>query len=81
MFKFIFIVVVIFYGFRLLAKLLFPMFIKKMVNNVAQKAREQHGYTAQKSTEEGETVIDKTPIKQNQAKNKIGEYVDFEEVD
>ena len=33
------------------------------------------------TVEEGKTVIDKKPTSQQQGKNSVGEYVDFEEVD
>lgn len=80
--KFIFTVLIIFYGFRLLMKFLFPFFIKKMMHNVEQKVRAQQANSNQDTTKVGETVIDKAPNKNNTVtKDGVGEYVDFEEVD
>ncbi len=80
--KFIFTVLIIFYGFRLLMKFLFPFFIKKMMHNVEQKVRSQQANSNQETTKVGQTVIDKAPNKNNTvAKDGVGEYVDFEEVD
>ena len=52
-------------------------------SNVASKHNITHLHQQQqKSTvEEGKTVIDKKPGSQQQSKNSVGEYVDFEEID
>ncbi|KGL64130.1 hypothetical protein PHEL85_1182 [Polaribacter sp. Hel1_85] len=57
--------------------------MKKAAETIKKKAEQQYGGgQQQKSTvPEGETVIDKKPTKQQQGKDSVGEYVDFEEVD
>ena len=47
-----------------------------------EKAAEQFRNQQPKSTvKDGETVIDKSPTKNTNGKNTVGEYVDFEELD
>ena len=83
--KTIAIIVFCYYAFKFLAKLFAPFLIKKAAETIKKKAEEQYGGGAQqqqKSTvPEGETVIDKKPGNQQQGKNSVGEYVDFEEID
>ncbi len=77
----IFIIILIYYIFKFLARLFAPYLMKKMVNKMQQKAQNQ--YNNQQNTsnvKEGETVIDKAP-KTSNSNNSVGEYVDYEEVD
>ncbi|MCL7763219.1 DUF4834 family protein [Polaribacter sp. Z014] len=81
--KTIFFIVLFYYGFKFLAKLFAPFLIKKAAETIKKKAEQQYGGgQEQKSTvSEGETVIDKKPSNQQQSRNSVGEYVDFEEID
>ena len=76
------IILLIYYIFKFSAKLFAPYLMKKMVNKMQDKARQQQGGGQQESNVDvGETVIDKKPLKNNQSNNSVGEYVDYEEVD
>lgn len=80
----IIIIVLIYYVFKFLAKLFAPYLMKKMVNKMQEKAQNQFNNRQQQQTSnvrEGETVIDKKPLRTNQSNNSVGEYVDYEEVD
>lgn len=77
------IILLIYYAFKFLARLFAPYLMKKMVNKMQQKAQNQ--YTNQQQykeakVKEGETIIDKTPKSPNASK-KVGEYVDYEEIE
>lgn len=75
-------ILVFYYVFKFLAKLLAPFLMKKVADTVQKRAEQQFGGQQPKSNiKEGETIIDKAPIKQNKSNNSVGEYVDFEEVD
>jgi len=76
----LFIIMLIYYGLKFVARLAFPALIKKYMQNMEAKFRNQQGFEKPNDVNIGETVIDK------KAKNKtnndnVGEYVDFEEVD
>ena len=80
--KTLFILGVIYYVFKYLVKLFAPFLMKKAAETIKKKAEQQFGGKQQKSTvPEGQTVIDKQPRNQQQSKDTVGEYVDFEEVD
>ncbi|OAD44486.1 DUF4834 family protein [Polaribacter atrinae] len=84
--KTIFFIVLFYYAFKFLAKLFAPFLIKKAAETIKKKAEQQYGGGQQQeqpknTVPEGKTVIDKTPGQQQQSKNSVGEYVDFEEID
>lgn len=80
--KTIFFILLFYYGFKILAKLFAPFLMKKVANTIQKKAEQQFGDQQPKSrVKEGETIIDKAPNGNQQSKNSVGEYVDFEEID
>ena len=53
-----------------------------MVRNFEDKVKQQQGYQEPPAqTKEGETIIDKKPPPPKESGKKVGEYIDFEEVD
>lgn len=68
--------VLIYYGLKLVGRLLFPIVVKKAVNNM--QARQ---YTYSERKPEGEVTIEKGPGAKRSSQAGQGEYVDFEEVD
>ncbi|PQJ79048.1 DUF4834 family protein [Polaribacter porphyrae] len=80
--KTLFFILLFYYAFKFLARLLAPFVLKKVSDTIQKKAEQQFGNQQPKSSvKEGETIIDKAPRKQNQSNNSVGEYVDFEEID
>jgi hypothetical protein len=71
------IIVIIYYGLKFLGRLLFPIVVKKAVNNM--QARQTQYQRDQKR--EGEVTIEKDKQRASRNHNSEGEYVDFEEVD
>jgi uncharacterized protein involved in cysteine biosynthesis len=73
---------VFYYAFTFLARLFAPFLIKKAAETIKKKAEQQYGNQQPKDTvKEGETIIDQAPRKDQQGKDSVGEYVDFEEID
>ncbi|MCI2227643.1 DUF4834 family protein [Polaribacter sp. MSW13] len=80
--KTIFFILLFIYAFKFLARLFAPFLMKKAAETIQRKAEEQFRRQQPKSTvKEGETIIDKAPKNNQQSKNSVGEYVDFEEID
>ena len=75
-FRVIGIMVVLYIVLKFVVRLLFPIIVKKAVNNM--QARQS---TYAKRKEEGEVTVEKKSGKQGRHPNPEGEYVDFEEVD
>lgn len=73
------IIVVVFYGLKFLGRLLFPIVVKKAVNNM-QERQSQYQRQAQ-NKQEGEVTVETKARQQAKTSNTEGEYVDFEEIE
>lgn len=71
------IIVIIYYGLKFIGRLLFPIVVKKAVNNM--QARQSAYYSEPK--QEGKVTVEKKPGQQGRHHQNEGEYVDFEEVE
>jgi len=71
------IIVVIYYALKLAGRLLFPIVVKKAVNNMQAR---QSAYTREQKRE-GEVTVEKPRNEQSRNRNTEGEYVDFEEIE
>lgn len=73
------IIVVVYYGLKFLARLLFPIVVNKAVNNMQER---QAQYQRQhQPKQEGEVTVERKQNRNSRVNNSEGEYVDFEEVD
>ncbi|MFL0352729.1 DUF4834 family protein [Xanthomarina sp. GH4-25] len=79
----ILIILLIYYGIKILSRIFAPFLMKY----VAKKAEERFGgqfgqyqQPKQEKNKEGEITIDKVP-QQPTSNKKVGEYVDYEEID
>lgn len=70
-------IVVIYFIFKFVGRLLFPVVVKKAVNNM--QSRNSARQREQKS--EGEVTVENTQQHKTQKHFDQGEYVDFEEID
>lgn len=74
--------IIIYYAFKFFSRYIAPIFLKKVINNVEKKYKEQQA-NQQNPTADGkvgETVIAKKPSTGKESNKSVGEYVDFEEV-
>lgn len=80
----ILIILLIYYGLKILSRIFAPYILKYLSKKVEKRFGEQFGeqFNNQqyKSQKEGEVTIDKMP-NQTQSNKKVGEYVDYEEID
>ncbi len=78
------IILLVYFGFKILARLFAPFLMRFVAKKASQKFEQQFGQHQKQQEpkrQEGEVVIDKAP-KQNKSSNKdVGEYVDYEEID
>jgi bacteriorhodopsin len=75
-------IVIFYFAFKFIGRIIFPMFFKSVVNKFEQKVRDQQEQQAPKSQQKvGETVIDKKPSLKKDSNDNVGEYVDYEDVD
>lgn len=78
----ILIILLIYYGLKIISRYVLPFFLKRFINNVQNRANQQYANSQkEQNVKVGETVIDKKPNKANQSNDSVGEYVDYEEID
>ncbi|MFK7781612.1 DUF4834 family protein [Psychroserpens sp.] len=83
-FRTILIILLIYYGIKILSRLFAPYLMRYMSKKMEQKFGEQFQQQQQcqnPSQKEGETVIDKVPQRQKTSDKNVGEYVDYEEIE
>lgn len=76
----IFIILLVYYGLKIIGRFAFPLIIKRFVSKFEEKVNNQQTNT-NPNVKVGETIIDKKPVSTKESNKDVGEYVDFEEVD
>ncbi|MEP5256489.1 MULTISPECIES: DUF4834 family protein [Winogradskyella] len=82
------IILLVYFGFKILARLFAPLLLKFVAKKAEEKFGGQFGgfqnqnqqQQAQKR-KEGETVIDKMPNEKGSSNPDVGEYIDYEEIE
>lgn len=74
------IIIVIWYGIKLVTKYVLPLFVQKTIKNVQSRMEEQYRQQQRAGRSEGEVTVERKPG-QGPSKFREGEYVDFEEVE
>lgn len=73
------IIVIVYYALKFLGRLLFPVIVKKAVNNMQEKQSQYQRQNQRK--QEGEVTVETKNRQQTRTNNTEGEYVDFEEIE
>jgi len=78
------IIVLVYYGLKILARIFGPSLFRYASKKTAQ--RYDRGFGQQRNEpyqkqKEGEVSIDKQPSPKTSGNRKVGEYIDFEEID
>ena len=81
--KTILIIILIYYGLKILTRLFAPLLVRYVAKKAEQKINQQFGkqYQNNTSSKVGETTIDHQPKQRKSSSKNVGEYIDFEEVD
>ena len=82
--KIVLVVLLVYYLFRILAKLFAPKIFAYAARKTEERFREQFDNFQSSQTEErpvGDVTIDKRPTRNNKPSNQVGEYIDFEELE
>ncbi len=76
------ILIIIYYVFKFFSRYIAPIFLKKVISKAEKKFREQQNQYQEQTTdgEIGETIIDKKAPKTKESNKKVGDYVDYEEI-
>ncbi|MEW4925419.1 DUF4834 family protein [Algibacter sp. 2305UL17-15] len=80
-FRMILIILLIYFGVKILARLFAPFLMKYVAKKAEQKFGQQFNRPPKEAPKkEGEITIDKIP-KQHQSNKDVGDYVDYEEIE
>jgi hypothetical protein len=75
------IILIVYYAFKLIGRYVLPLFVKRMVDNVEKKYKDQQqNFSQDENAKVGETVIDKKPSQTKGSNKDVGDYVDYEEI-
>jgi len=83
----ILIILLVYFGLKILSRLFAPVLLKFVAKKAEQRFGDQFGgfqnqnRAQSKQGKAGETVIDKMPNKNKKANDKVGEYIDYEEIE
>lgn len=81
LFKIIGIILLVYYGVKILSRLLAPFLLRYVSKKAEEKFGGQFGnQRPEPPKKEGEVSIDKMP-RQKQSNKDVGDYVDYEEID
>jgi len=78
------IILLVWYGIKILSRIFAPVLMRYVAKKAEQKFGGQFNQYQQPQPEkkkEGETSIDKMPSESKTSNKKVGEYVDYEEID
>ncbi|MCP4976939.1 MAG: DUF4834 family protein [Maribacter sp.] len=83
--KTLFIILLVYYLLKILARWFAPKIFSYAAKKTEERFRENFGdFANQRGNDEeqiGDVIIDKKPAKKNAASKKVGEYIEFEELD
>jgi len=87
--KTLLIILLVYYGLKILFKLLKPYLMKYIAKKASQRFEQTFGQNpfasknnkGDNENKEGSVSIDKIPSKNKKSKSDVGEYVDYEEID
>ncbi len=81
----LFYIMAFYYIFKFLAKLFLPLIVKKVVQkageNFQQQQQNAQGNSWQKTPNNDEVIYNATDTKNPRETKKVGDYVDYEEID
>lgn len=81
----LFYIIAFYYIFKFLAKLFLPLLVKKVVEKAGENFQKQQQNAQdnfrQKTPNNDEIIIDTANAKKNRETKKVGDYVDYEEIE
>jgi len=80
--KTVLIILLIYFGFKIFIKWFGPLILKWFLKRIGQRFQQQFsGPTAPKTQKKGKDEIDSDIPKTSKSNKKVGEYIDFEEIE
>ena len=79
--KVILIILLVYYGLKVLTRLFGPLLLKYVTKKAGEKFQQQFNQYQQSHEYTDEEVTIKKKAKQKPSNNNVGEYIDYEEID
>ena len=80
--KTVLIILLIYFGFKIFIKWFGPLILKWFLKRIGQKFQQQfNGQAAPNAQKKGKVNIDSDKPKTSNSNKKVGEYIDFEDID
>ncbi|HSP11655.1 MAG TPA: DUF4834 family protein [Salegentibacter sp.] len=81
--KTILIILLVYFGFKILIRWFGPLILKYFMRKVGKKFEQQFNQQEPFSShkKEPKVKVDKTSVKNPKSNKKVGEYIDYEEID
>ena len=73
-------IIIFYYVVKFLAKLFLPLLVKKVVKKAEEKFQENYNNNSFQRSNNDDIIVNKNSEKPRETK-KVGEYVDFEEIE
>lgn len=80
------IILLVYFAFKVIVRWFGPVLLKYFMSKIGKRFEEQfrqtgYPFSSNKTEAEGEVSIDKKPQKKQKTDKKVGEYIDYEEID
>lgn len=80
--KTVLIILLIYFGFKIMIRFFGPLILKYFLRKIGNKFQQQFNQQSQPdSNKEGDVNIDKKSPSNMKSNKKVGEYIDYEEID
>ena len=80
-FRILVIILVIYYGFKMLMRFIAPKVVEKAANKLFQEMKDREESKDHRTVRKGDITIDYSDKKPKQYKRAEGDYIEFEEID
>lgn len=80
-FRVLFIIIVIYYGFKMIMRFIAPKVVEKAADKLFQDMKNREAQQGKRTVRQGDITIDYSDKKPKQYKRADGDYIEFEEID
>ena len=80
-FRILFIMMVIYYGFKMIMRFIAPKVVEKAADKLFQDMKNREAQQGKRTVRQGDITIDYSDKKPKQYKRADGDYIEFEEID
>lgn len=80
-FRILFIIMVIYYGFKMIMRFIAPKVVEKAADKLFQDMKNREAQQGKRTVRQGDITIDYSDKKPKQYKRADGDYIEFEEID